>query len=55
MEIKRHNRKDTDYSALFSVSFDPWILCFVLNFTPFFIIVIILALENFSLSLQQET
>lgn len=61
MEIKRHNRKDTDYSALFSVSFDPWILCFVLNFTPFFYyhyysgsgkLLFVLATRNLSLSLS---
>lgn len=54
MGIKRHNRKDTDYSALFSVSFDPWIICFVFLYF-IIIIIIIMAVENLSLSLQQET
>lgn len=45
MGIKRHNRKDTDYSALFSVSFVPWILCFVFLYF-IIIIIIILAVEN---------
>lgn len=38
MGIKRHNRKYVDYSALFSISFDPWILCFVLNLTLFLLL-----------------
>lgn len=34
MGIKRHNRKDMNYSVLFSVSLDPWIL-FCVEFDSF--------------------
>lgn len=35
-EPKDSRDKNMDYSALFSVSFDPWILCFVLSLTQGF-------------------